>query len=214
MGLKEVLNYVPFPDQERFTPGKFNPGLFKLNKEKLKKLRPQVFGLGALKHRQLDSTSYIINQMNDGDMQPAVVVSVDPLLVACYNDEFDAAILLWFPAELGRARGWELYHRLMTVNAYNGFGLLRKNKDIDPGPRASAKFKSVGPLVADLYTDDIPRLERKKSEVPEELWAYTIRLGEEYMQRHPGMARDGLDFRFLDAKPIAEMKVHPKARLD
>jgi len=29
-----------------------------------------------------------VNQMNDGDMQPAAVVCVDPLLVVCYMDEF------------------------------------------------------------------------------------------------------------------------------
>lgn len=214
MGIKDKLNFVPFPDQKHFTPGAFNPGLFSLNKEKLKRLRPQIFGLSALTNHNLDHVAYIMNQMNDGDMQPAVVVCVDPLLVACYNDEFDAVTLLYFPARLGRRYGWELYHRLMTVNAYNGFGLLRRNKDIDPGPRASTRFKSVGPLVADLYTDDVERLERKKREVPAGWWDYTIQLGEKYMREHPGMARDGLGFRFEDARPIAGIKENPKLRLD
>ena len=214
MGLKDALNHVPFPDQEVFTPGRFNPGLFKLNKEKLKALRPQVFGLAAMNNHKLDTVPQIDVQMNDGDLQPAVVLSIDPLLVACYNDEFDAVVLLWFPTEVGRARGWQPGTRLLTVNAYNGYGLLRSNKDLDKGPHCRTKFKSVGPLVADLYTDDTERLERKKSQIPEDWWAYTTRLGTEYRAAHPGMARDGLGFRFKDAVQITAIKVHPKARLD
>lgn len=218
MGLKEIkekLNYVPFPDQPVFRPGAYNPGLFKLNREKLKKLRPQIFGpLNAMFGNRFNNPSYMSVILNDGDMQTAVVVSLDPLLVACYTDEMDAVVLQYFPAELGQKLGFELGTRLITVNSYNGLGTVRKNKDLYPGPRASGKYKSVGPVIADLYTDDVQRLMNKKAEIPEAWWEHTAELGMRYIEEHPGVARNGLGFQFADAKPIERIKFNTRVRLE
>lgn len=162
----------------------------------------------------LDSKGYIQVQMNDGDIQTAVVVSQDPLLVACRSEDMDAVVLQCYPAALGQARGWKLGTRLLICCTYNGYGPLRKNKDIDPGPHANPKFKSFGPVIADLYAADTAYLERKKSEIPEVMWQMTWDMGKAYMEAHPGMARNGLALSFRDAEPIEKIRFNPKAVLD
>lgn len=217
MGIKERLNYyAQFKDEDVFRPGGFNPGLFALSKERVKKLRPGLFGLAHLvAGGSVDTWQQMDAQMNDGDIQPAVVVAEKPLLVACYTEDFDAVVLLCFPERLGEQLVWHEGTRLLVVNGYNGLGALKRNKDLFPGPRGgSCKYKSVGPIVADLYTDNWERLERKKREIPEEWWAHTAALGRQYVQDHPGMARNGLGNRFADAVPLEKIKFDPKLRID
>lgn len=215
MGVWQKLNEPKYKDSDVFVPGRFNPGLFELDKEKLKKLRPQIFGIGSMFFgKQLDTWQQIDSQMNDGDIETAVVISTEPLLVACLTEDLDAVVLLKFPTELGKNLGWTNRTRLLTVNAYNGFGPVRKNKDLYPGPNAGKNFKSFGPLIVDLYTSNTERLERKKAEIPEGLWAYTAQLGVQYQNEHPGVARDGLGFRFDDAKLLDKIRVSPKVNLE
>ena len=113
MGLKEQFDklnpYGHFKKEDVFRPGAFNPGLFEVDMGKLKKLRPEIFQpIRFAMASNLDSKSYIQMQMNDADIQAAVVVSTDPLLVACRSEDLDAVILQCYPADLGKARGWEL----------------------------------------------------------------------------------------------------------
>lgn len=213
MGIKETLQRnASYKDSDVYRIGAFNPGLFDLNKSKLKALRPQLFGL-RLGVKNIDTWQNIYTQLNDGDIEPAVVVSTDPLLVACYSDDMDAVALFCFPQEVGLARGWHLGTRLIATAAYNSL-LMKGNKDLDCGPRNCGRFKAYGPVIADLYTDNTERLERKKREIPQELWDYTTALGLRYVESHPGMARDGLGFPYADAVPITDIKVNPKAQLD
>ena len=85
----------------------------------------------------------------------------------------------------------------------------KANKDIDMGPYAGTNYKAVCPVVADLYTDNLERLERKKSEIPEGMWKRTAALAEQYMAQHPGMARNGLDVGFKDAVEISNIAFNP-----
>ena len=215
MGLMDKLNsYAKYTDQDVYRPGQFNPGLFALDKARVKKLRPRLFGLAVMVMGSSDTWQRMDVLMNDGDLQPAVVVSLAPLLVACYTDEFDAVTMYCFPEELAVARGWGLHTRLLAVTGYNGMGTVRRSKDIDPGRGGNSKYRSVGSIVADLYTAKTERLARKKGEIPEAAWQYTIRLAEQYMADHPGMARDGLGWHFKDAVPIDSIRVSSKVCLD
>lgn len=218
MGLKEQFDrlnpYGHFKKKDVFRPGAFNPGLFEVDMGKLKKLRPEIFQpIRFAMASNLDSKSYIQMQMNDGDIQTAVVVSTDPLLVACRSEDLDAVVLQCYPADLGRARGWEVGTCLLICCTYNGYGPLRKNKDIDPSPRANPKFKSFGPILADLYAADTAYLERKKSEIPQVMWQTAWEMGKAYMAAHPGMARNGLALSFRDSEPIEKIHFNPKADL-
>lgn len=190
-------------------------GLFSLDKKKLKKLRPDIFNpLKMLLGSQLDTVPFIDVHLNDGDIQTAVVVSKEPLLVACYTDDMDAVILQCYPTELGKAKGWEIGTRLIATARYNGYGTIRRNKDIYEGPNSKKKFKSFGPIIADLYATDMQYVERKKSEIPEDLWEKTMELGKEYMIKHPNMARNGLGLSFKDAVKISSIKFSSKIKFD
>lgn len=212
MSIKDKLNYyASFKDSDVFQPGQFNPGLFAVNKKKVKKLYPRSSSIGVLLNGPTaEQTAGIIRQMNDGDLSTGVVMSTSPLLVACYSDDFDAVAMYCYPAELGAKMGWSAGTRLLTVNWYDGYGKMKKNKDLDCGPRCNNKFKTFGPLVAELYTDNSERIARKKAEIPEEMWQYTETLGRKYMEAHPGMAREGCGPRFKDAKPIEQLKLNCK----
>lgn len=214
MGIKDKLNYyASFKDSDVFQPGQFNPGLFDTNKKKVKMLYPHSCSpMVMLNGPAAEQISGIIGQMNDGDLSTGVVVSIDPLLVACYSDDFDAVALMCYPTELGLKLGWTTGTRLLTVNGFNGRGLVKKNKDLDLGPRCNNKYKTFGPLIAELYTDNTERVARKKSEIPEEMWQYTQELGKRYMAAHPGMARNGCSSRFDDARPIEKLNL--KCKLD
>lgn len=212
MGLKETIQRnASFKDSDVYRPGAFNPGLFSLNKKKLKALRPQIFGL-RLGQKNIDTWQNIYTQLNDGDIQPGIVMSTSPLLVACYADDMDAVAMLCFPEELGRSRGWTLGTRLIVMAAYNN-PFMKANKDLDCGPRNSGKFRAYGPIVADLYTDNTERLERKKREIPQPMWDYVEAAARQYMANHPGMARNGLGYPYADAVPIAEIKFNSRIRI-
>lgn len=216
MGIIKAFKWgSQFKKEDIYRPGCFNPGLFQLDKAKVKKLKPGFFNpLRIIVSSQFDNPGYITALLNDGDIQTAVVVSEDPLLVACYSEDMDAVILQCYPVELGQAKGWEIGTRLLTTAKYNGYGTVRKNKDIFPGPNADKSMKSFGTVVAELYSDEPEYLERKTSEIPEELWVKTMDLGMKYMEEHPGIARNGLGDCFKNATRIEKIKFNPKSKFD
>ena len=139
MGIADKLNYyASFKDSDVFQPGRFNPGMFDTNKKKVKKLYPRSCSpLVAFNGPAAEQLNGIIRQMNDGDLSTGVVMSVDPLLVACYSDDFDAVVMYCYPTELGVKMGWSVGTRLLTVNWYDGLGKIKKNKDLDRGPHCN-----------------------------------------------------------------------------
>lgn len=206
--VSSIKRKMSFQDADHFEPGSFNPGLFETNKQKVKKLYPHANSpLVMVNGPVAETLNGICQQMNDGDLSTGVVVSADPLLVACYSGDHDAVALLCYPAALGAKLGWAVGTRLLTVNGFNGYGLMKRNRDLDIGMFGNDKFKTFGPLVAELYTDNEERIARKKAEIPEHMWQRTEELGKKYLQDHPGMARDGCRSRFDDARPIEQLKL-------
>ncbi len=211
MGLIENMKRnASYQDSDVFRPGTFNPGLFALNKKKLKALQPRLFSMRLI-YPKLDDWQTYYSQLNSGDLSTGVVVSESPLLVACYTDDMDAVAVQCYPEELGKKLGWTEGTKLIVTCAYN-LPWMKANKDLDCGSRNCGKFKAFGPIVADLYTDNTERLNRKKQEIPQEMWEYTYALGRQYLANHPGMARNGLGFAYADAVPLE--KITFKCKLD
>lgn len=199
----------------RYKYGNYNPGKFKMDKKLVKQLRPEVYSFKQTMTDLGDLAPMLKDVMKQGDTQPAVVVSVEPLLIACYAADMDAVALLCLPAEYGMLRSYQVGTRLLTVNSYDldRQNKTRRSEDIFEGEHSSGRFRMYGPLIADLYTKNTKRLEAIKAQIPEEVWNYVTELGEEYMRRNPGMARNGLGNRFCTAVPISEIKFHPKMKL-
>lgn len=145
MGVIDKLNhFASFKDTDIFQPGQFNPGLFDVNRKKVKKLYPYSTSLNVmLNGPAAERIDGIIKQMNDGDLSTGIVMSMEPLLVACFSQDFDAVALYCYPTELGTKMGWSAGRRLLTVNWYDGYGKMKKNKDIDRGPVAMINSKHL-----------------------------------------------------------------------
>ena len=199
----------------KYKYGKYNPGKFKMDKKLVKQLRPEVYSFKQTMTDLGDLPSMLKDSMKKGDTQPAVVVSVDPLLVACFAADMDAVALLCLPTEYGMLRNYQVGTKLLTVNSYDldKMNKKRRSEDIFEGEHTSGRFRMYGPLIADLYTKNTKRLEEIKAQIPEEVWNYVAELGEEYMTRNPGMARNGLGNSFCTAVPISEITFHPKMKL-
>ena len=197
-----------------FNYGEYNPGGFRLDKNKLKNLRPDVFSFKQLMCSEKDSPYFIKDQMEHGVIQPTVVVSTDPLLVACYSADMDAVVLMCLPTMYGVYRGYEIGTRLLCVNVYDFLNKGRKNNDIFEGSHSSHRYSLYGPIVADLFTNDTQRLTAIKTMIPDEVWDYVENLGNQYMAINPGMARNGLGNRFYDAVPIESIQFNQRLKLD
>ncbi len=128
-----------------------------------------------------------------GDTQPAVVISVKPLLIAPYSDEMDAVVLLHFPQAYAEKYGLQKFDRLISVNTYAGPD-LHIAKDIFVGPNYLNRWVDFFPLIADFLSDDTEKLQKHKESIPDSVWDYTATLGEEYLLKHKGLMRNGFWF--------------------
>ncbi|MBL8889981.1 MAG: hypothetical protein JNL67_08380 [Planctomycetaceae bacterium] len=173
-----------------------DPGQLELSHDKLQILRPDLYGLAGFWQsikvrlgRSWDQKQQVARQLLRGDSRAAVVVSTAPLLVAAYTDELDCVAMLRFPDSLVGPYGLKIGCRLLTVNFYdNDCDLAR---DLFPGPKNTQNWNNFGPLIADFLTSDQQRLLQRKKQISESEWQRTLAMGQEYLRRHPGKARDG-----------------------
>ena len=168
------------------------PGCMTLSHEKLRALRPDLYGFRSVVRHGLAGRrrdrEYIGRQLQRGDSRAAVVVSTAPLLIAAYTDELDCVVMLRLPDEFTGRYELSARSRLLTVNFY---GKDSKHADVVPGQRCTGRWMAIHPLIADFLTDDYDRLRDLKSRIPESEWARAFQMGQEYLQSHPGVARDG-----------------------
>jgi hypothetical protein len=174
------------------------PGEIRLSMPRLRRMRPDLFGGGALWHALLVFMSIepfphkrmIREQLQFGDSRAAVVMKTNPLLVAAYTDELDCVAMLQFHDSLVAEFGLKPGARLLTVNTYREDG-GEYDCDLIPGPNALGRWYAFSPMIADFLTDDIDRLSVRKSQIQEREWNRTAELGAAYLASKPGQYRDG-----------------------
>jgi hypothetical protein len=169
-----------------------NPGNVILSEKKLKVLRPDLFGRRKKKSnfniepsKEID---YIREHLSCGDSQPAIVISLNPLLIAAYSDDIDCVAVLNFPSYFAKDYSLQIRSKLITVNTY-----MRNppyQKDLIPGPNARAWF-GFYPLIANFLSDSTKNIQNHINRIPEDHWNYIFRLGNEYMKRFPNIYRSG-----------------------
>jgi hypothetical protein len=172
-----------------------------LSPERLARLHPELYpGKAPLRHlmgRAFSVASYVTpsdvraeieNLLKHGDARAATVVSIAPLCVAAYSDEFDAVVLLRFPERLTVDYRLAVGTRLITVNNY--MRTMFPHQDITPGPAATGQFTGFYPLIADFLTDD-SRLQTLKQEISEGEWRRAYELGTQKWQAGLRASRDG-----------------------
>src|SRR5687767_13892162 len=103
-----------------------DPGQINLSIPRLRRLRPDLFGKGAVWHAMMVFLSiepfphkrHIREQLAAGDSRAAVVMKINPLLVAAYTDELDCVAILRFDDSLVAEFDLTPGTRLLTVNTY------------------------------------------------------------------------------------------------
>ncbi len=124
-----------------------------------------------------------------GDTQPAVVVSVDPLLIAAYSDEMDAVVMLRFPDEF--VTKYNLYPgiRLTTSNVY--FTGPQNAGDIFVGEHYSRQYADFMPIVQLFLGKKDEKILAKADLFSEDTWNRVHEQANEYVSQHPDLYRDG-----------------------
>lgn len=161
-----------------------HPGGLPVSEERLQRFCPDLYAPNA----DPRSRQVIIEHMELGDSRAAVVMTLQPLLVAAYTDELDCVAMLCFPDDAGDG-SLEIGSRLLTVNTYVSSEAY--SPDLVPGPRAVHRYKGFYPIIADFITTDAHRVQDLKSDIDEAEWERTRELGDAYLSIHPGMWRDG-----------------------
>jgi hypothetical protein len=106
-----------------------------------------------------------------GDTRAAVVVSLDPLLVAAYSDELDAIVVIELPRSLVGEESLTVGTRLVASNAY---GSRRPAcpvaADITPGAGDTGVWGDFGPIVLEFVSNDRALIESRRRAIAETEW--------------------------------------------
>ena len=156
------------------------PGRIELAIDKLLRLSPE------LEHDN-DAIARIKYHLFDGDSRAAIVMSIDPLIIAAYTDELDAVALLAFPADLAKRYALKPGYKMLTINTYEiGEDLAADLESSDP---TRSRYRNFTPLIAEFLTRDAARVNERKRAIARQEWDRATELARRAMQH--GRYRDG-----------------------
>ena len=174
------------------------PGGIPLCRDHLRHLRPDFFGLqgyflrvGARYMDEPIERDRIERNLRGGDSRAAVVISTSPLLIAAYTDELDCVAMLRFKDSLNLVDqfGLTVGSQLLSVNYYSRSPAA--DQDLFPGPLDTGSWTGFEPIIADFLTTDLDQLANRKQTIPVGEWERAEEMGKEYVEKWPGLARDG-----------------------
>ena len=178
------------------------PGRIGLSKSRFHRFDPLAAGLPIGWASRFASREEFEDMLDEhlrlGDSRAACVMSVDPLLVAAYTDELDCVALLMFPRWLVEEHNLKTGDRLLTVNTYSSG--QRIVPDLIAGPRQMRRWVNFYPVIAEFFSDDVQRIQKRKAQIAEAEWTRCEHMGRESLRRSPGRWRDGSPF--WSAQPV------------
>ncbi|WP_242976096.1 hypothetical protein [Desulfosporosinus sp. FKB] len=158
-----------------------------LSNKKLKILRPDLYGIRGVSKRKI--REIIEEHIFYGDSQPAIVISLKPLLVAAYSDELDCIAMLSYPESFVIDYFLEEKTKLITINTYTSNPPYQK--DLIIGQNQLNNWYGFHPIIAEFVSEDIEKIQSRKEMVNEDNWDYVYKLGIEYAKKNPNVWRDG-----------------------
>lgn len=174
-----------------------NAGGISVSKKKFTYIRDKVLKIPFLKkidyNRQFDRVNAFLCQ---GDTQPALVISLHPLVISAYSDEMDAVVLLQFPDKLADMYGLREGTRLVTSNVYRYGTGSEVASDIIPGSGYMHRYSNVIPIVQLFFSDDEEYIKSRIRLFDEDQWDRLQALTEEKL-RHNIKMRDGFYYFYL-----------------
>ena len=174
-----------------------NSGNAKFSNKKYYQIRALIFSkFGSFKSlgekmRADMRIQYVAEVLKNGDTQPAIVASSDPFLVSAYSDEMDAVVMLEFPKELMEKYRLSVGSRLVASCVYGEGGPSDTVDDIFPGEGCTGSFRAFLPVVQLFLASDEEAVISRTSLFDEEKWKRVEALTKEYLEKHPGLKRDG-----------------------
>ena len=121
----------------------YNPGGFKISNNKVK----EIIILLNLDKEDIKSIKrnlkLVKNTLKSGDMQLAKVISLSPLKIACFSDEFDSVLIYDYPEFLINKYHLCENEYLVCSNSYWPIEYFSVESDIILGENASNNWRDV-----------------------------------------------------------------------
>lgn len=179
-----------------------HPAGLQLSDARLRRLCPRLYlttGLVGFARcffgKGLGTRAYIRDMLVHGDSRAAVVLSTDPVLVACYCDDLDGVCVLRFDPQILDEMVLAPGDRLLTVLNSAALGRPARPGEVAPdvvqGELADPRHVNFWPLVAEFLSDDADLIERRKADISDREYERCRALGQEHLRRLPGVVRDG-----------------------
>lgn len=173
-----------------------DPGSIRLSHKKLNRFHPELYelkGINKLLNRPSEKQQYWLTHFEEhllhADSRAALVISIEPLLIAAYTDELDCIAMLSFSNELVSEYGLSVGFRLLTVNSYIKGHL--PVADLHYGPAAYHRYSNFHPLIAEFLSEDIIQTAHRKNNISEQEWKRTEICSQEYLLKFGQRSRDG-----------------------
>jgi hypothetical protein len=190
-----------------------HPGGIRLSPERFRQLESTAIGLPNEWKRGFESwerfEEFLDEHLQLGDSDPALVISIEPLLVAAYSCELDCIVMLKFPSWLARQYDLEIGSRLLSVNTYvNGTcvapdllpGPWRYTNDnvirylfslVFPAVQGRPRYVNFYPIIAEFFSADDRQIAARKTTMPLWRWGRCEHFANEYLRSFPGRSRNG-----------------------
>lgn len=170
---------------------RYPPGNFKLSKSKLNELY-DLMDLSRKEIKKIKRNSKNIKRcLDEGDVTPAKVISLNPLLIGVFSDEFDAVIVLKFPDELINKYNLRINQRMVSCNLYWPKQVFDIASDIIPGDHCTYQYRDIIPIIPLFVSDDEDCFYAMTNIYPNEIWKQFDELLAEYESKKPNVFRDG-----------------------
>ena len=167
-------------------------GNLKLSKSKWREIK-KIYSISPEGRKKLKNIFSIEAEcIYFGSVEPAVVVSMSPLLISVYSEDMDAVLLLQFAPAYAEKYSLEIGSRLISVNTYGNHDKI--SDDIFVGKAYKGYWTDFTPHIADFLSNDKKRIQAHKESFSEEHWLYVQELGNEYLSKHSQLARNGFWF--------------------
>ena len=160
--------------------------------QRLRDLHPTAATSHGFVGRQQISTSeqWFTEHLHVGQVNPAMVMETDPLLVAAYTHDIDAVVMFMFPQEYVTTFGLRRNSMLLSSTCY-GRGQNRVAADITPGEGNTGVWRNIWPVIVDFFALGREVISKRRKEVTREEWQRVHDMGRAWIARHGHHGRSG-----------------------
>lgn len=168
-----------------------NPGKVKLSSKKWKQIL-DILNLdkNAQKYYK-KQISKVKSYLAHGDTQVAIVMKLEPLLIATYSDEMDAIIMLKFPTIFKDIYNLEIGMVMATNNVYWPKNMFDIASDIFVGEYYGKVYRDVIPLISLFFAKDEEVVANNLKLLKKDLIERAKVLSVKYLEEHQDLMRDG-----------------------